>query len=222
MQYYLPQNVSVANGFLQLTAHKETYNSYAYTSGWVDTKQKVSYKYGRIVSRMKLPAGKGYWPAFWLAPRDEVYGSWPHSGEIDIMEYLGHETNKAYGTFHTVDNTRNHVFKSVSYTLPSGNLSNAYHDFELQWTPTELRWYAVLYTFWFDEVTFGKVGAAGARIPATEGQMPAFTVAPNPVADQFVLQHQPVQETDKTYTLTITDMQGKTQRAMLLINPAAN
>lgn len=103
LQYHLVQNVSVYGGALHLVAKKENYGSYPYTSGWVDSKLKVSYRYGRIVSRMKLPAGKGMWPAFWLVPEGEVYGAWPKSGEIDIMENIGSDTRTVYGTFHTVD-----------------------------------------------------------------------------------------------------------------------
>lgn len=149
LQYHLVQNVSVYGGALHLVAKKENYGSYPYTSGWVDSKLKVSYRYGRIVSRMKLPAGKGMWPAFWLVPEGEVYGAWPKSGEIDIMENIGSDTRTVYGTFHTVDQAGSHVSNSVPYTLPSGlDFSAAFHDFECQWTPDELRWYVdgVLYS----------------------------------------------------------------------------
>lgn len=142
LQYHLTQNVSVAEGLLHLIAKRESYNNYQYTSGWIDSKFKVNFRYGRIVSRMKLPPGKGFWPAFWLVPEKEAYGEWPNSGEIDIMESIGSDTKTVYGTFHTVDQSGVHVSNSVPFTFSSPqDFTTAFHDFELQWTPTELRWY---------------------------------------------------------------------------------
>jgi len=48
-----------------------------------------------------MPQGQGIWPAIWMMPEDEpFYGTWPKCGEIDIMELLGHEPDKIYGTIH--------------------------------------------------------------------------------------------------------------------------
>jgi len=57
-----------------------------YTSGKVRTRGLADWKYGRFEARIKLPTGQGTWPAFWMLPADDVYGGWPLSGEIDIME----------------------------------------------------------------------------------------------------------------------------------------
>lgn len=70
------------------------------------TDQKVSFKYGRIDVSAKLPTGRGIWPAIWMMPVKSVYGGWPRSGEIDIMEYVwgiadDHQTVAA--TVHTED-----------------------------------------------------------------------------------------------------------------------
>lgn len=58
----------------------------SYTSGKVITHGKADWTYGRISARIKLPSGQGAWPAFWMLPADNIYGGWPLSGEIDIME----------------------------------------------------------------------------------------------------------------------------------------
>lgn len=64
----------------------------------------IDFKYGYFECRAKVPTGKGYLPAFWMMPTDEnLYGQWPKCGEIDIMEVMGQETNKAYGTIHYGD-----------------------------------------------------------------------------------------------------------------------
>lgn len=95
-------NIYVKDGELVLKAMKEeTENGDKYTSGKVTTQKKRDYKYGRFEARIKVPEGQGLWPAFWMMPTDEsLYGSWPRCGEIDIMEVLGHEPEKAYGTIH--------------------------------------------------------------------------------------------------------------------------
>lgn len=73
----------------------------SYTSGRINTQGKHDFKYGYFECRAKVPTGKGYLPAFWMMPTDEnLYGQWPKCGEIDIMEVMGQETNKAYGTIH--------------------------------------------------------------------------------------------------------------------------
>ena len=96
-------NVSVEDGMLVLSAVPETFTGLMYpahyehlasdalgekpyTSGKVISYGKADWKYGRISARIKLPKGQGPWAAFWLMPVESVYGNWPLSGEIDIME----------------------------------------------------------------------------------------------------------------------------------------
>ena len=57
-------------------------------------------KYGRFEFRVKCPTGKGIWPAIWMLPQDDKYGTWASSGEIDILEARGQEPNKVLGTLH--------------------------------------------------------------------------------------------------------------------------
>ena len=95
LEYYREENVSVVDGELHITAKKESYGGYDYTSGRIRTTGKVFFKYGIIEARIKLPAQKGMWPAFWMLPEEWKYGNWPDSGEIDIMEANG---GSEYGT----------------------------------------------------------------------------------------------------------------------------
>ena len=102
LEYYtsLPQNAYVSNGLLHIVALKETYNGYNYTSARMKTEGLFSTQYGRLEFRVKLPAGAGYWPALWLMPEDSVYGGWPASGEIDVMENIGKAPTNVFGTIH--------------------------------------------------------------------------------------------------------------------------
>ena len=56
-----------------------------FLSGRIDSRDKVMFTYGSVSARMKLPAGTGFWPAFWALGN----GRWPDIGEIDIMENVG-------------------------------------------------------------------------------------------------------------------------------------
>ncbi|GAF20109.1 beta-glucanase precursor [Bacillus sp. JCM 19046] len=106
LQYYSddPKNVRVENGELIIEAHQESvsdeFGTYGYTSGKVLTEGRFSQTYGRFEARMRLPAGQGFWPAFWMMPEDDQYGGWAASGEIDIMENAGATPNKIGGAIH--------------------------------------------------------------------------------------------------------------------------
>ncbi len=95
LQYYTsrPENVTVQNGNLVITARKESYQGSAYTSARLLTKGKFEQAYGRFEARIQLPWGQGIWPAFWMLGADINTNPWPGAGEIDIMEFRGQESN---------------------------------------------------------------------------------------------------------------------------------
>jgi beta-glucanase (GH16 family) len=141
LQWYRSENAAVENGLLLITAKKESFAGHAYTSTRMRTRQKGDWKYGRIEMRARLPFGKGLWPAFWMLPTDNIYGGWAASGEIDIMELVGHEPNKTYGTLHYGGPWPNNTSSGSSYTLPAKNFSDDFHVFAIEWKPGEIRWY---------------------------------------------------------------------------------
>src|SRR5690625_1164386 len=67
-------------------------DSVKYQTGCINTKDKFSFRYGKVEVHAKLSAGEGSWPAIWTMPQEAVYGGWPYSGEIDIMEHLNFVT----------------------------------------------------------------------------------------------------------------------------------
>jgi beta-glucanase (GH16 family) len=146
LQYYTDrkENAFIENGALVIQARKESYEGpdgkHDYTSARILTRNRGDWKYGRFDIRARLPFGQGIWPAIWMMPTDEAYGSWAASGEIDIMEELGHEPNKVYGTLHYGGRFPSNKSSGLSYVLPSGDFSEDFHLFTLEWDSTSFRW----------------------------------------------------------------------------------
>lgn len=132
------KNIYVEDGNLVIQAIKD---GDQYTSGRVNTQNKHDYQYGRFEARAKVPNGKGFLPAFWMMPTDEsYYGQWPKCGEIDVMEVLGDQTNKAHSTLHFGEP---HTQKQGTYTLADGeaDFSEDFHVYACEWDPDEFRFY---------------------------------------------------------------------------------
>jgi beta-glucanase (GH16 family) len=145
LQYYTDRvdNSFIENGSLVIQALKEEYTgtdgTRGYTSARIRTKNKGDWKYGRFDIRARLPFSQGIWPAIWMMPTDGVYGSWPSSGEIDIMEELGQEPKRVYQTLH-FGGTGAHAQTGGSYVLKSGSFSDDFHLYTLEWDSTAMRW----------------------------------------------------------------------------------
>ena len=142
-QYYTNgqlRNSEVKNGFLYIHAIKEDFGGKNYTSARLVTRSKGDWLYGRIEVRAKLPEGRGMWPAIWMLPTDWVYGGHPSSGEIDIMENLGHLPYFIVATVQT------QIYKYSLGTHKSALISvtdcySDFHNYILEWEPSELRFY---------------------------------------------------------------------------------
>lgn len=129
-------NVHIDNGYLHITALNPSASSY--TSGRITTQGKKEFTYMRVDIRAKLPEGQGIWPALWMLGSNFSSVGWAKCGEIDIMEYLGHEPAKVYGTIHWDAN--GYTNRGGNYTLSSGTFSTSFHLFSFIWTPNNLRW----------------------------------------------------------------------------------
>ena len=145
LQSYQEDNVYIEDGKLVLEAREETVSddkgTYDYTSGKVLTDESFSQAYGRFEASMKLPEGQGYWPAFWMMPQDDVYGGWAASGEIDIMENRGSETDKVGAAIHYGDLWPYNTYSEESYTFPEGQSTTDFNEYAIEWEPGEIRWY---------------------------------------------------------------------------------
>ena len=147
LEYYTSrrQNVHQENGDLVIQADKESFTgpdglSRDYTSARLDTAGKFSQKYGRFEARIKLPTGRGLWPAFWLLGDNFKSAGWPGCGEIDIMENIGSEPATNHGSMHGPGYSDGHSLTAL-YTLPSGRFSDTFHTFAIEWEPASVRFY---------------------------------------------------------------------------------
>ncbi|MBT4757689.1 MAG: glycoside hydrolase family 16 protein [Opitutae bacterium] len=147
LQYYLdlPKNVRVEHGHLVIEAHKEAINIAGvqkdYSSGRIRTKRRAAWTYGRFEIRAQLPKGRGLWPAIWLLPDSDRYGGWAASGEIDIVELVGHEPEKIHGTIHHGGSWPRNKHTGGTYSLTDGNFADDFHVFAIEWTADSIRWY---------------------------------------------------------------------------------
>jgi beta-glucanase (GH16 family) len=128
------------NGNLLIVARRETFGDNAYTSARINTKGRFSQREGKFEARIKLPRGRGIWPAFWLLGDSIEQVDWPRCGEIDVMEYLGHDRRTIYGTLHGPGYSGGQAI-SGHYELPSGTFDEDFHVFTVEWDPGLIRFF---------------------------------------------------------------------------------
>lgn len=148
LQYYTdrPENIKVENGMLIITAIQELYMGSGYTSARITTKGKFEQKYGRFEARMKLPSGKGLWPAFWMLGSNIDINSWPQCGEIDIMENRGSQPLTVSGALHGPGYSGGTAI-TKSYSFTSSRVDTDFHIYGVEWGPNYVNFYidSVLY-----------------------------------------------------------------------------
>lgn len=134
-------NAQVKDGALTITLKKEKSDSGEdiYTSARLVSRDQGDWLYGRFEVRAKLPTGKGTWPAIWMMPTDSAYGTWPASGEIDILEYVGYQPGIVHASVHTL----NYYFKKGNNFTKKTPIENKddYHIYALEWTPGKLEFF---------------------------------------------------------------------------------
>jgi len=142
-QYYTEarlENARVSEGVLTITARKEEYEGFEYTSARLRTKSKGDWLYGKVEVRAKLPDGRGMWPAIWMLPTDWAYGNWPASGEIDIMENVGYDPWVIVASVHT--ESYNHMIGTQkNATITVEDCYTNFHVYAVEWEKDEIRVY---------------------------------------------------------------------------------
>lgn len=132
------ENVNVHDGVCTITALRAP-KSNNWTSARIKTEHKASWTYGYIEVRAKLPEGVGTWPAIWMMPDYTKYGSWPRSGEIDIMEHVGYDRDVIHGTIHTKAFNHKINTQKTKHDRLKGATKD-FHTYAVYWTEDVIRW----------------------------------------------------------------------------------
>lgn len=148
-QYYSPSDKYsyVENGALNIAVHREGSTSVMgvyrpYTSARLRTLNRASWKCGRFEIRARVPGEQGMWPAIWMLPVSDAYGTWAASGEIDIMESRGNQTDRTLAALHFGGQWPDNDYRSAEHLIPGGGRTDdGYYTYAVEWTEDEIRWY---------------------------------------------------------------------------------
>ena len=116
-----------------------TYKACAWTSSRINTAGKVTFKYGRIEARMKMPKGDGAWPALWMLGKNIATTPWPASGEIDIIEATGNDPFTVRGTIHGPGYSGGDGPTGVLNSARS--IHDTYNVYAIEWGPNKIQWF---------------------------------------------------------------------------------
>jgi len=143
LQYYLPANTALHDGYLVITAKQESHAGSNYTSSRITTQGKQGFRQGRIDIRAMLPEGQGMWPALWMLGDSFSDAGWPACGEIDIMEMIGGagREDSVHGTLHWKHDGQSR-FEGGSVRHPSDTYSAQFHVFSIIWDQNRIEWLA--------------------------------------------------------------------------------
>lgn len=156
LQYYRKENVTVgkepSTGLkcLIITAKRDSYKSFNFSSGKITSEDKLAIKYGKIEACIKLPStANGLWPAFWMLGANHGETVWPKCGEIDILE-MGHKNGIAAGTQDKLFNGACHWGESwnggkypnkAMFATNQYSLQDGFHLYTLLWTKDSIKMY---------------------------------------------------------------------------------
>lgn len=116
------------------------YGSCRYTSAKITTRGKMYASPGRVEARIKLPAGQGLWPAFWMLGSGFPTTSWPACGELDIMENRGSAPATTSSAVHGPGYSGNTPF-AHAHSLAPGTVADAFHVFAVEWDSLQARFF---------------------------------------------------------------------------------
>lgn len=119
-----------------------------YSSARLTTRGKASWRYGRIEVRASLPQGQGTWPAIWMLPEKDMYGTWAASGEIDILEAVnlgvpcaacaGGREDTILGTLHFGKPWPGNTHSGTEVHHPP--VLKGFHTYAIEWQPDRITW----------------------------------------------------------------------------------
>eukprot|EP00927_Polykrikos_kofoidii_P081887 TRINITY_DN7983_c0_g1_i1.p1 TRINITY_DN7983_c0_g1~~TRINITY_DN7983_c0_g1_i1.p1 ORF type:complete len:592 (+),score=68.77 TRINITY_DN7983_c0_g1_i1:103-1776(+) len=138
LQHYTDRlcNVCVQDGTLRIRARREDFGGNRFTSARLVSRGRADWCRCRVEVRARLPTGLGSWPAIWMLPTGSAFGGWPCSGEIDIMEHVGHAVGTLHGTVHTQE------YNHIRGTQLGGSIQvvnpEEWHLYSVEWTAAEI------------------------------------------------------------------------------------
>ncbi len=160
LEYYTSRRGNSAldgHGHLAIVARRERFGEGAerrgYTSARLKTEGVFSTTFGRIEASIKLPGGRGLWPAFWAVGENIETVGWPASGEIDMMESLGNDPFTLYGSLHGPERGTARGYGLTTPHRSGTSLAAGFHVYGASWSPSAI-------TFTFDGVPYATRTAA--------------------------------------------------------------
>ncbi len=134
-----PENARLEDGLLIIEARQERYEDSYYTSARLKTEGLQEFQYGRIEARIKVPAGRGLWPAFWMLGSNFEEVGWPECGEIDIMEYIGKEPDLIMGTIHGPGYSG--ALGLSKWNRQEYDIADEFHTYAIEWDEEQITWF---------------------------------------------------------------------------------
>jgi len=140
-QYYTSreENARLEDGLLVIEARQEKFENSYYTSARLKSQGIQEFQYGRVEARIKVPEGKGFWPAFWMLGAGFDGNNWPDCGEIDIMEFVGREPDLVIGTLHGPGYSG--ALGLSQWNRQEFNVPDEFHTYAIEWEEDTIRWY---------------------------------------------------------------------------------
>lgn len=134
------ENAKVEKGILKVVALKEDFQDKKYTSARLVS--RADWKYGKIETRAKIPAGRGTWSAIWMMPGGWTFntGNWPDVGEFDIMEHVGHDEGLIHASAHSKDYQWQKGTQQTD-TIRISDATEKFHSYIWEWTPEVVKAY---------------------------------------------------------------------------------
>ena len=142
LQHYTDGTANAAldgAGRLAITVRREADGRY--TSARLISKGRVAFRHGLVTARIRMPGGRGIWPAFWMLGTDIDAVGWPGCGEIDVMENFGTDPRAVHAVHGTVHGPGYAGRAGVTGVHRAAvDLAAGFHDYAVRWRPGHIQW----------------------------------------------------------------------------------